>query len=232
MSTALKHSRTQEERNAIAKVKLCQAALELFALQGYDCTTLSDIGIRAGYSRSLAQYHFASKTQLAEMLLEQMGQRALNAHVLLLPATATGADAWLRLEQHLAEAWANYGSMLDGNDTDLAARGEMILNVTAIFSPDPALREKLREVSDVLTQRIQHALKLCIRDGVIRADVDPYSVATFYSSSIWGIANALFAAPQERKRLGRVVDTLKGFMNTLRQQSAASPGYPHENREL
>jgi len=232
MATARKYSRTQEERNNIAKTRLCQAALELFALQGYDCTTLSDIGVRAGYSRSLAQYHFSSKTQLAEMLLEEMGQKALKTDVLQMPPMATGEEAWQKLEKHLAQTWSNYGSMLDGHDTDLAARGEMILNVTAIFSPDPVLREKLREVSDVLIQRIQHALRLCIRDGVIRHDVDPYSVATFYSASIWGIANALFAAPQERDRLVKVVETLKGFMNTLRQQSAATPGCSHENREL
>ncbi|EJM21075.1 MULTISPECIES: TetR/AcrR family transcriptional regulator [unclassified Pseudomonas] len=232
MPTAIKNSRSQEERNAIAKAKLCEAALELFALRGYDSTSLADIGVRAGYSRSLAQYHFANKTQLGELLLEDMGNRDLQAHVLKLPDDADGQLAWQQLECHLDESWQNYRSMLDGSDSNLAARGEMILCVTAIFSSDSALREKLKAVSQVLIQRVRHALQLCIRDGVIRADVDASSVATFYTSSIWGLVNTLFAEPDSKEHLNEAVQTLKNFMNTLRQHSPAPPGQSHEKREL
>lgn len=217
MQAVEKGSRTQEERNAIARARLCHAALELFALKGYDSTTLSDIGVRAGYSRGLAQYHFGTKTALAELLLEQMGHRDTQTHLLRLPANATGEDAWHQLERHLQESWKNFCSMHDGSEDNLSDRGEMILSVTAIFSPDPLLRERLKNVSHTLVAHVRRALQLCVRDGVIRADVDAQAVAMFYVISIWGMVNALFADPNDKKQISAMVDVLKNFMNTLRQ---------------
>jgi AcrR family transcriptional regulator len=213
----IKSARTQEERNAIAKAKLCEAALELIALQGYDTTTLADIGVRAGYSRSLAQYHFGTKTVLAVLLLEEMGRRDTQTHVLKLPADATGTDAWRQLHIHLEDSWQNFCAMHDGSDSNLAARGEMILCATATFSPDPVLREKLNEVSRVLTSHVAKAVRLCIRDGVLRADLNANNIALFYVTAIWGMVNALFADPVNKEYFSTMKDTLMNYLETLRK---------------
>lgn len=211
-----KTGRTQEERNAVAKARLCQCALELFALHGYDAVTLSDIGLRAGYSRSLAQYHFSGKTQLAETLLDQLGQRYLRASVLELDAADGGAEAWRRLERHLDESWENFRAMHGHGDSALAARGEMVLSATATFSADQGLRERLRGVTAPLLAQIERTLRICQRDGVIGAGVDPATVAVFYASSIWGMVNVLFANRGNQQQLSDLVALLKHFMNTLR----------------
>jgi hypothetical protein len=39
----------------------------------------------------------------------------------------------------------------------------------------------------------------------------------FYVISIWGMVNALFADPNDKKQISAMVDVLKSFMNTLRQ---------------
>ncbi len=209
-------SRTQEERNAIAKAKLMRAALELFALQGIEATTLAEIGIRAGYSRGLAQYHFPTKAKLAEHLLDDMGRRDLQADVLRLAPGATGAQAWQQLMRHLDDSWANFRSMHDGSEENLAARGEMILSATATFSPDPELRKKLGQVSSLLIAPVTEVLRVCAADDFIRRETDVDAIARFYVASIWGIVNALFAAPDHLNRIAPMVGVLRDFMNTLR----------------
>jgi AcrR family transcriptional regulator len=221
MRRALKTGRSQEERNAVAKARLCQSALELFALHGYDAVTLSDIGLRAGYSRSLAQYHFSSKTQLAETLLDQQGRRHTQSRLLELPPGATGAQAWARLERHLDESWAGFRAMYGDSGSALAARGEMILSATATFSADQGLRERLRSATAPLLAQIEGTLRVCIRDGVIRPDTDAATVAIYYTSSIWGLVNVLFANRGNQEQLQSLVLILKNFMNTLRTGSTA-----------
>lgn len=208
-------TRTQEQRNAIAKTKLCQAALELFALHDYDSVTLAEVGLRAGFSRGLAQYHFSTKAALVETLLDNMGQRDLQAKLLTLGTEASGADAWRQLLLHLDESVAHFSAM-HGDDTNLAARGEMILCATAIFSRNTALRKKLNRISYGLLVRVRDTLQRCVRDGVIRPDIQVEKIAMFYVVSIWGVVNVLFANPDKKEYVSSMVDSLKLFMRSLR----------------
>lgn len=215
MEKTQKTTRTQEERNAIARARICTAALELFALQGYEATTLSDIGLRAGYSRGLAQYHFPTKTRLAEYLLDEMAQRDLQRHVLNLAPDSGGEHAWSQLQLHLDGSWRHYCAMHDDAEGSLEARGAMILSVNAIFAPDPQLRHKLNEISATLHERVVAALKLCMRDGILRPDLDAEAVAMFYLSHIWGLANTLYANPGQRDRIAAMIGVFKAFLRTL-----------------
>jgi AcrR family transcriptional regulator len=215
MEKPQKPARTQEERNAIARTRICTAALQLFALQGYEATTLSDIGLRAGYSRSLAQYHFPTKTELAERLLDDMAQRDLQRHVLNLAPDAGGEDAWRQLQLHLDSSWQHYCAMHDDAEGSLEARGVMILSVNAIFAPDPQLRNKLNDISETLHARVVAALRLCMRDGILKPGLDADAVAMFYLSHIWSLANTLYANPGQRARIAAMIDIFKTFLRTL-----------------
>jgi len=62
--------RTQAERRAASERELLQAALRLFAQQGFMGTTLAQIGAEAGYSRGLVTQRFGSKLGLAHALIE------------------------------------------------------------------------------------------------------------------------------------------------------------------
>lgn len=214
--TSPRKSRTQEERNAAARSGLSKAALELFAIKGYDSTSLADIGTRAGYSRSLVKYHFGSKAQLAESLLDDMGHRILQLSALNLADDARGEDAWAALHQHLHDSWAQFRSSHDDSGSNLAARGEMILNATATFSLDEGMRMKLKVISDGLIDRISHVLNICIRDHIIRDDINVRATALFYASSIWSMTTVLFAAHENRDDALGMEKSLRFFLQSLR----------------
>lgn len=56
---------------AVAKAKILQAALELFATRGYSSTTVDAIAEVAGVSTGLLYYHFENKPALLQAIFEQ-----------------------------------------------------------------------------------------------------------------------------------------------------------------
>jgi AcrR family transcriptional regulator len=59
------------EIRAVAKAKILQAALELFATRGYSTTTVDAIAEAAGVSAGLLYYHFENKPALLHAIFEQ-----------------------------------------------------------------------------------------------------------------------------------------------------------------
>lgn len=70
-----KTRRSQTERREEAERRIMEAALELIAEKGTLAVTMSDIGIRAGYSRGLPYQRFGSKEKILESLLQAMIDR-------------------------------------------------------------------------------------------------------------------------------------------------------------
>ena len=64
--------RTQAERKAESDRRIIQAAIELFAEQGYVRTTLNDIGARAGYTGGLISKRYGSKQALLREVLNEI----------------------------------------------------------------------------------------------------------------------------------------------------------------
>ncbi len=64
--------RTQAERKAESDQRMIQAAIELFAEQGYVRTTLNDIGSRAGYTGGLVSKRYGSKQALLSAVLDEL----------------------------------------------------------------------------------------------------------------------------------------------------------------
>lgn len=54
-----------------SRERILTAALEVFAAKGYEAASISDITARAGVSRGLVGYYFATKEQLAAELLDR-----------------------------------------------------------------------------------------------------------------------------------------------------------------
>ena len=55
----------------MAKARILEAALELFALRGYSTTTVDAIAESAGVSTGLLYYHFENKPALLQAIFEQ-----------------------------------------------------------------------------------------------------------------------------------------------------------------
>ena len=63
---------TQAARSARTRGALLQAARELFAEKGFAATGREEIAERAGVTRGALYHHFASKTELAAAVVEQL----------------------------------------------------------------------------------------------------------------------------------------------------------------
>ena len=93
--------RTQEERTEEARSRLRAAALELFASEGYAAPSMATISLRAGYSRTLAQYHYADKAAIALALIKDRLRRDNHVELLDCPADAPAEQAGT----HLLHIW-------------------------------------------------------------------------------------------------------------------------------
>lgn len=60
-----------QEIRAVTRARLLQAALELFAIRGYNATPVDAIAEAAGVSAGLLYYHFDSKPALLQAIFEQ-----------------------------------------------------------------------------------------------------------------------------------------------------------------
>jgi AcrR family transcriptional regulator len=212
--------RTQESRTEQARARICEAAIQVFAMKGYEQATIADISIHAGYSRALAQYHFGSKTALAQHMLETIGERDMQL-ALLPDRHASGEEAWALLLAHAEASWENLSRLHSDCDRGLAARGEMLLQAAAMYSSDSALRNCFAGIGRRLTARVSRTLEACRRDGVIRAAVDPDAAATFYVMSIWGLLSALCVDPKGARVVNRSFDLLRQFLQSLRSEDDA-----------
>ena len=63
---------TQAVRSARTRDALLRAARELFAEKGFAATGREEIALRAGVTRGALYHHFASKTELAAAVVEQL----------------------------------------------------------------------------------------------------------------------------------------------------------------
>lgn len=209
-------SRTQEARTEAAKSRIRVAALELFAMNGYAATTLAEISKRAGYSRALAQYHYADKAALAIELLEARMRRDLNTEILACPAAVAPGAAWALLERHLSETSAHFRLLHGKGQENLIVRGEMALHQAALLSGDSAMKDKVNDLTGTLLSRVAHILEVCRRAEFITPSVDVQAVSVFYVHAIWGLATALFANPKGETQIGKALEFLGTTLNNLR----------------
>ena len=213
--------RTQVERTEAAKTRIQAAALELFALKGYEGATLADISLRAGFSRALAQYHYGEKSALAVELLDARMRRDLHADMLLCPPGVAADAAWARLLAHLEASWEHYRKAHGNGQASLQVRGEIVLQQAASISADAKMAERLNALTAGLVSRVAHVLEICRGAGFLRADVDVPSTAVLYVHSIWGLASALFANPRGEPQLAGAVGALRASLEALRSGAPA-----------
>lgn len=169
-------SLTQAERTAISDKAMIDAAMDLILQHGTDKTTLQAIGKKAGYSRGLATYRFGSKAGLfdavcksisrdwLEYLKEGVGDRVG------IDAMCTALDSFFRFV----------------SDSPQEAR---VLQILYCGAASP--RSEYRQTSINIHQRQQDDVaewvRAGIRNGEIRENADPESIAAQYIAYISGM---------------------------------------------
>lgn len=208
--------RTQEARTEAAKERICAAALALFGSDGFEGTTLAAISLKAGFSRTLAQYHYPDKASLALELLDDRIRRDNHFDLLCCKADASGEEAWACLIRHLEAVSVYYGNLHGTNEHSVALRGEMALHAAALMGTDAALTARVNDLTVELIGRIERLFEQCGKAGVIPAGSDSHALAVLHVHSVWGLAQALFANPKGGRPIAAAFAQIRVLLDGLR----------------
>ncbi|MBE8522522.1 TetR family transcriptional regulator [Amycolatopsis sp. H6(2020)] len=130
----------REQTRSVVRSLLARTAIELFAAQGYDNTTLDEVAAAAGVSRRTLFNYFRSKEDLALSSLAEQGE-LIAARLAQRPAEE---DAWTALRAAFgvleeidmtAERRLEFITLLFGNDSLRAGHAEKQARWQDLFTP-------------------------------------------------------------------------------------------------
>lgn len=160
--------RTKEEA-AITRATLLKTALSVFSAKGYAATTLDDVAKAAKVTRGAIYWHFKSKADLYNTLVEEFSARG---SVVVQQAVAEGGT----LIEILRRIFVRVCTLIE-EDKEIRAVMELTLFKTGL---DPDLqtgRKKQIESGTALLRGITEAMSQGIAQGVLRNDINPADMA-------------------------------------------------------
>ena len=141
---------------------ILQAAVRVFAAEGYEATRVGDIAKEAGVAYGLVYHYFGSKDAVLEAVFREQWGRLLAALAL---AEATGDDAGEQLElavKIVLRSWRD--------DPDLVRL--LVREITR----SPHIQDELDEIGQAFAT-FQRVIERGQEDGTFRADLDPQIAA-------------------------------------------------------
>jgi len=174
----------KQERGTAAQRKMIEAAEALIAEGGLGHATMARIGERAGYSRGLADYHFASKSEIVEKVIDHIAAGWLQT--IQAPAPRRGMPA-------LAHAVEVAMTGLEENPDVLR-----VLQVLAAEAPtlEPAIQEMLARHDEAYRKRLRRWIIEAQDDGTARADVDPVAASVVIEGMLRGVGYQWLLNPE------------------------------------
>ncbi|GAB4214079.1 MAG: TetR/AcrR family transcriptional regulator [Roseiflexaceae bacterium] len=196
--------------------RIIERAAGVFNTQGFSGASLGALTQAAGIEKGGLYNHFASKEQLAleafdyaSGLIAQRFQAAM--------AGKTSATERLLALVGVFERYMD--------DPPLPG-GCPVVN-TAVEADDaiPALRERARAAMTSWHKLIGSTVKAGVVSGELRAEADPYAVATLLTATLEGalLLSRLYDDPAHMRR---AAEHLAGYLHSL----AASPPSPHSEQ--
>jgi AcrR family transcriptional regulator len=174
--------RTRAEQNAESGRRLLTALVDLVAEQGYDATSAAEIGLRAGFSRSMVHARYGTKVALLEELMcTEYEQRILGG----IDDTAAG----LQREQAIVDQLEQLAT-----DDEPFLKSMFILSFGTVRGSVSVTARITRWLAD-LEAAIVAALTAGKSDGSVRADIEPTSAARETMMTGFGIAFAWIVLP-------------------------------------
>ena len=158
--------RTQAERRAVAERELLAAAFKLVAERGISGTTLADIGEAAGYSRALPAVYFGDKNGLVQALWQHASGLFRNKFKM-----ARQREKGLESVLGFIEVYLTRSS----DDSHIFRATQILL--TEAFTSTPEIRQSVARHNRASVEFLRSQIRLGIRNGEIRDDVDPGSQA-------------------------------------------------------
>ncbi|RLA31175.1 MAG: TetR/AcrR family transcriptional regulator [Gammaproteobacteria bacterium] len=164
---------------------MLDAAIELILERGTDKTTLQAIGEKAGYSRGLATYRFGSKAGLFDELCKSISRRWLD-YLAEDVGDKIGIDA-------MCAALDSFFQFVSDSPQD--ARVLQILYCGA-GSPQSEYRQTSVDIHQRQQDDVAEWVRAGQREGSVRQDADPKSVAAQYIAYVSGMTYLWLINPQ------------------------------------
>jgi AcrR family transcriptional regulator len=189
---------TQAARTARTRAALLSAARALFAEKGFAATGREEIAARAGVTRGALYHHFASKTDVAAAVVEQLEGELVDRVV---AAARTGSGVRDQLHRGCR---AYMDACADPTVARILADAPAVLGIEACRALDaaacaPLLAEVFRRAGE---------------EG-IAVPGDPEVAAALLLGFLNEAAGLIAATPSDRALRGRVGDTVDEFVTRL-----------------
>lgn len=157
------------------RAQILTAARKCFIERGFHPTRMEDIATQAGLSKGGVYFHFESKRDVFEALVEEEFNDSMTA----IREVCSGDTTVMEKMQVLARHYLEYFSSAPDAPRFFIVMGEMGLR-------DEALREKLLEMQTAFIDEIAKLIQQGIDEGVLR-DVDAKSVSALLKALIDGV---------------------------------------------
>jgi len=189
---------TQAVRSARTRDALLRAARELFAEKGFAATGREEIALRAGVTRGALYHHFASKTELAAAVVEQLDGELVD---LMVAAALRGSGVRDQLHRGCR---AYMDACAEPTVARILADAPAVLGIEACRALDAVARAPL--LAEVFARA---------EDEQIAVPGDPEVAAALLLGFLNEAAVLIAAAPGDRGLRSRVGDTVDEFVTRL-----------------
>jgi TetR/AcrR family acrAB operon transcriptional repressor len=179
--------RTKEEA-AVTRATLLKAALSVFSSKGYDAATLEDVSAAAKVTRGAIYWHFKSKADLYNTLIEEISARA---NIVVQSAVSEGGT----LLEILRRIFVRQCSLIE-DDREARATMELVLFKTGLNPDLKAGRKKQIDEGNALIAGIADAMRMGIHQGILRNDIDPTDMARAFLAFENGAIQQWLASPK------------------------------------
>jgi len=196
----------RQEQRQQTRAKLVEAALRVFAGQGYDHATVEEISLAAGYSKGAYYFHFDSKEEVLLELLslwieqhtcrlrqfeEQGGETALSL-VKAVESLAYREDSDAQWRLLLPEIWVQSHR----NEKVRKALQDAYAGWTRLLENAFEAMERDRRINLAVRPNVAASLVLAAYDGLaLHSGVVPGRAES--SQALSALVSALFASPEQ-----------------------------------
>ena len=149
---------------------LLKSAKKLFALRGYDGTSVQDLVKDAGVNVSLVSYHFGGKAGLYRACLDQFGAGKLATAERLLAEAATVSELQTRLSLFIEEMFRSY---IDEPELVRIIHRDIELD-------NPVSRSVFESRFLKIFDLVARLFEKCQKKNLFRANLDPELLAALF----------------------------------------------------
>jgi len=179
--------RTKEEA-AITRANLLKTALSVFSAKGYAAATLDDVAKAAKVTRGAIYWHFKSKADLYNTLIQELSARGTTV---VQQALAEGGT----LIEMLRRIFVRQCALIE-DDKEARAVMELALFKTGLDPELQAGRRKQIDEGNALIAGIAGAMQAGVMQGILRNDMDSSDMARAFIAFENGAIQQWLAAPK------------------------------------